>query len=56
MLSVCPILAHRCLLLRAQSGKMKDIVAKRWIDPQSHALVQETTYEGVTYTRIFERT
>jgi len=40
---------------RSKDGKMTDIVAKRWIDPHSRVLVQETTYDGVTYTRVFQR-
>ena len=34
---------------------MSEVVARRWIDPKTKALIQKTTYEGVTYTRIFER-
>mmetsp|Transcript_41299 Transcript_41299/g.109521 ORF Transcript_41299/g.109521 Transcript_41299/m.109521 type:complete len:372 (-) Transcript_41299:148-1263(-) len=40
---------------RSQNGSMSEIVARRWIDPRSQSLVQETSYDGVTYTRIFER-
>lgn len=40
---------------RAQDGSMSDVLAKRWIDPKSGVLVQQTTYQGITYTRIFGR-
>ena len=36
-------------------GKMGPVVVRRWVDPVSGWLAQETSYDGVTYRRVFER-
>mmetsp|Transcript_27371 Transcript_27371/g.67992 ORF Transcript_27371/g.67992 Transcript_27371/m.67992 type:complete len:345 (+) Transcript_27371:199-1233(+) len=38
---------------RAVEESMPEIVARRWIDSNTGALVQETSFDGVVYTRIF---